>query len=350
MDHVDINLTTPSIPTTYSRLAARTLNLNEKNLGRMLFGTGISSKALLRDDTLLTGRQQIQILNNALEIAGDDAFGLYFGQKITPSTHGPLGFLVNSSPTLIDALEAFKDYLPVRMNLTQFTINRTERWLECHLLVSAGFTDKVHRLQMEALSLGIFAIAESILGRPLTEGQLKLSYPAPGYQQLYNKFYPGTVEFAAHENVLRIPARLGSTVNVSADHHNYEHALQQCRELLKHFKEDQHTTQTQVRRLLLSDPNHQMLEQDVAAALFVSKRTLARRLNDEATSFRAIRDEVLTSLAESYLLNTQLSVDAIASLLNYHDSSNFRRAFKRWLGTTPEQFRKRQHSISHTIS
>lgn len=341
MDHVDTKFTTPSIPTTYSRLAARTLNLNEKNLDRFLLGSGISSKELLRDDTLLTGRQQIQILSNALEIADDDAFGLYFGQQLTPSTHGPLGFLVNSSPTLLDALEAFKDYLPVRMNLTQFTIRHTEQWLECHLLVSAGFTDKVYRLQMEALSLGTFAIAESILGRPLTEGRLNLSYAAPSYQSLYGRFYPGKVEFSTNEDVLRIPAKLGNTVNASADHHNYEHALQQCRELLKHFKEDQHTTRTQVRRLLLSNPNHQMLEQDVAAALFVSKRTLARRLKEENSSFRAIRDSVLASLAESYLLNTQLSVDAIASLLNYHDSSNFRRAFKRWLNTTPEQFRKR---------
>ncbi|KZY88682.1 hypothetical protein A3742_15835 [Oleiphilus sp. HI0071] len=73
--------------------------------------------------------------------------------------------------------------------------------------------------------------------------------------------------------------------------------------------------------------------------MFISKRTLARRLKVEGASFRKVRDHILSQQATSYLRDSKMSVEAIAAILNYHDSSNFRRAFKRWMGITPETYR-----------
>jgi AraC-like DNA-binding protein len=81
-------------------------------------------------------------------------------------------------------------------------------------------------------------------------------------------------------------------------------------------------------------------EETAASMLFISKRTLSRKLKQEGSSFRKIRDELLSQQACSYLANSEMSVDAIAAILNYHDSSNFRRAFKRWFQLTPDQFRR----------
>ncbi|MEZ5481772.1 MAG: helix-turn-helix domain-containing protein [Porticoccaceae bacterium] len=75
---------------------------------------------------------------------------------------------------------------------------------------------------------------------------------------------------------------------------------------------------------------------------FISKRTLARRLDAEESSFRVLREEILANLAADYLRDTDLTVEAIAAILNYHDSSSFRRAFKRWHNVTPQQFRQSQ--------
>lgn len=341
MEFSDSIMVSAAIPMTYSRVAARALGLSERQLGLLTVGAGIDGKDILRDDIYINGHQQVQILGNALDIAGDPAFGLYYGQRITPATHGPLGFLVNSSPTLIEALEAFEDYLPLRMNLTAISVRRTEKWLECHMFASPGVTQKVYRLFIETLSLAVIAIASSLLGRPLSDARLELDYPEPGYGERYREVYPLPVAFACRANVLRIPISMAPTPNVSSDPRNYELALLQCRDLLRDMTSDYNSAAVQVRRLLLSNPNHQMSESDVAAALFVSKRTLARRLKAEGTGFREVRDRVLISLAEGYLCNSQLSVDAVASLLNYHDSSNFRRAFKRWFGMTPDEFRQR---------
>jgi AraC-like DNA-binding protein len=75
----------------------------------------------------------------------------------------------------------------------------------------------------------------------------------------------------------------------------------------------------------------------------MSKRTLARKLKRENSSFRQIREEVLSRQAASYLCDSQMSVEAIATLLNYHDTASFRRAFKRWFGLTPDQYRQSTH-------
>lgn len=334
------DLLSPSIPTNYSRLIARSLGLNEKNLAEILVGTGISTKEFLRDDTRLTGLQQIQLFSNAQRLSKVPHLGLQFGQRVTPSTHGAIGFLVNSSPTLLDALNAFRDFLPLRMHLTQFTIGTDANWLSCNLHVHPEVPQHLHRLFLEVLCLAIYAITESTLGQPPAGAELYLTYPEPEYGARYREIMACNIHFGAAENCLKIPKNLASVTNISADQHSYEIAQRQCKELSQHFYKDLHTTKSQVRRLLLSIPNHQISSQEVASAMFISGSTLSRRLADEGTSFREIRDEVLSSLAAGYLKNSQLSIEAISSLLNYHDSSNFRRAFKRWFQITPDQYRK----------
>ena len=90
---------------------------------------------------------------------------------------------------------------------------------------------------------------------------------------------------------------------------------------------------------MLSHPPGKLSEDDTAQLNFISKRTLARRLSAEKTSFRALKEQVQMSLARGYLRDTKLSVEAVAALLNYHDSSSFRRAFKRWYGMGPSEYR-----------
>jgi AraC-like DNA-binding protein len=90
----------------------------------------------------------------------------------------------------------------------------------------------------------------------------------------------------------------------------------------------------------LSRPPGTLTEEEAAAALFVCKRTLARKLKSEGTSFRKVRDDILSTQAAAYLKDTKLTVESIASLLNYHDSGSFRRAFKRWFGRAPDQYRQ----------
>lgn len=79
----------------------------------------------------------------------------------------------------------------------------------------------------------------------------------------------------------------------------------------------------------------------VARALGLSARTLQRRLAEEGTSFQREVDAVREELARSYVLDHATSLDDVAASLGYADPSAFVRAFRRWTGMTPGQFRAR---------
>jgi AraC-like DNA-binding protein len=76
----------------------------------------------------------------------------------------------------------------------------------------------------------------------------------------------------------------------------------------------------------------------MAKRLGLTARSLQRRLQDEGTSFQALRDETRRSLADRYL-GQGLSVAEISFLLGFSEPSAFFRAFKRWTGLTPVERR-----------
>jgi AraC-like DNA-binding protein len=82
----------------------------------------------------------------------------------------------------------------------------------------------------------------------------------------------------------------------------------------------------------------------IAGRLFLSTRTLRRRLEDAQTSYQEIVGETRRNLAVDYLAHTSLSTGAIAEILGYSDTANFRQAFKRWTGGSPQEYRRMARS------
>lgn len=83
------------------------------------------------------------------------------------------------------------------------------------------------------------------------------------------------------------------------------------------------------------------LPEVVARRLGMSVRTLQRRLGEEGTSFREIRDSVRLSRARRLLTEARLSISEVAERLGFADVSAFDNAFKRWTGETPNALRAR---------
>src|SRR5690606_8499486 len=191
----------------------------------------------------------------------------------------------------------------------------------------------------------LISIVEFILGRPLDGGHLYCSYSKPEYHSHYREYTHCPVSFSAKENKLVIPLAFCTAKNASSDHCVYDVALKQCQDMPIKIQSNADTTVHRVQTVLLSHPHGKLTEAEVAKALFISKRTLARRLQKESTSFREIQEDIISQMAADYLRNTNLPVETIAYLLNYHDGANFRRAFHRWYGTTPSSFRKNDGEV-----
>jgi len=95
----------------------------------------------------------------------------------------------------------------------------------------------------------------------------------------------------------------------------------------------------EVYQLLLNAPSQFPSMTMVAAQLGLQERTLRRRLAAESTSYDAIVDDVRRKLAIEYLQMTRMSVDDVAWKVGFSDSSNLRRAIRRWTGKTISELR-----------
>jgi len=96
----------------------------------------------------------------------------------------------------------------------------------------------------------------------------------------------------------------------------------------------------EVYQLLMMSPNQFPSMDAIAVQMGMTERTLRRRLRDEGRSYADIIDEVRKKLAMEYLTATRMSVDDVAWKIGFSDSSNLRRAVKRWTGQTINEVRR----------
>ncbi len=329
------------IPTTYSRIMARVLGLHERGLARLLQGTQLPDHVLLPgDDTHINVHQQFRIIENAQNITGDDLFGLKFGTHLLPSSHGPLGYLILSSPDLKTALDSFAGYLPLRLPFSRVTVSDDQEWVTCSLQLLIEPNELVQRILQECFGLILQAVVEAVLGEPMTTGEISLAHDQPDYHDEYEKYLHSPVVFGQPRCLYRIPKALLYAPNVSGDSESYALAQSQCQSLLGQIPASKLSVSDQVRCLILSNPMGSLKEEDVARAMFVSKRTLARRLGREDTSYRSITEKLLSELAVRHLRDGRLSIDSIALMLGYSDAAAFRKAFRRWYGQSPSEYRQ----------
>ena len=79
----------------------------------------------------------------------------------------------------------------------------------------------------------------------------------------------------------------------------------------------------------------------VASGFNITERQLQRKLKLQGTGFGELLDQVRLDLALRYLQDGRMTMVDIALSLGFNDQSNFVKAFKRWQGETPGQYRRR---------
>lgn len=348
----DLPREVPTIPFSYIRAIARAAGIADEDMGQLLAADGAPLPRAHSDDGLLTRSQLTEALSRAVNLTSDPAVGLKFGCALSPGTHGYLGFLAMASPDLRSALEAFGTYAPTRVSFVHFPVSVENDSLICRIEVDIDIdTDPdAYRCAAEACAVVLLQIFQFILGHPLDSGAVEFSFAAPQNADYYREFIPCPITFGAAQSRITAPLSIANTKNTFADQQNYELALNRCQALLRDLPMEKDRFTDRVRSVLLASPLKELNEETTAANLFISKRTMARRLKREGTRYSDIRDEVLESIAKSYLSESTLPVEAIAEILGYHDSASFRRAFKRWAGQTPVEYRDSYRCVKPDVT
>ena len=119
----------------------------------------------------------------------------------------------------------------------------------------------------------------------------------------------------------------------------YQEAEMLCKKALN-CQKPLNTYKNKIQKKLLEQPSS-FPKLDIVASWFnLAPRTLHRRLIAENTSYKEILDETKRSLAISYLIESDMPIKEISYFLGYKETSNFRRAFKRWDVLSPLNYRK----------
>jgi len=330
-----------SIPSSYSRLLGRMLGLKMSDLHLLLDKTGVSNDAFLDESSLLTAEQQISILRNTMQISGDEAIGLEIGKQLTPHTHGTMSLLIVNSPSVLTALASLKEYIPTRFWFVNIIDVSHDDWMEYTINFDLDVSEHTYKCCSETAAIVFFEVIKLVLGRSPVEVEVEFVYPQPAYSDRYKEVFHCPTVFSGSGLKFRIPLSLLHERNILADQESYKLALKQCQALLSKINLGNSPYKAKVQKILLSQPAGTINVNEAAANLFMSRRTLARKLLDEGTTFKQIKDEMISQQAANYLRETKLSTDAIAAMLSYHDSSSFRRTFKRWYKLTPSEYRQK---------
>jgi AraC-like DNA-binding protein len=176
--------------------------------------------------------------------------------------------------------------------------------------------------------------------RALPLQRVEFHFPAPDNGELWASLFGCEVLFEKPESVLVFPPDLPEFVNVQNEQ-SLQIFLKSAPYRLIAPAWRAHTVRDRVLAVLGDDFSRPLPDAVVVARkLGMSVSTLRRQLGAEDSSFQALKDEGRRAAAIRFLASTDLTLNDIARLLSFDEASAFFRAFKRWTGTTPTEYRK----------
>jgi len=325
------------LPNTYLRQFFRYLG----NRAALLSGTSETPESLAQLHGSNSFRDYCQFFRNAQRELDDPAIGLRLGRvNQLANMHGPVTTAIFLSHDIRDCLQLLVRFTPLRLPIIsiEYLEERDDVGLQIELPRDQG---EIPAAVIETLLLSLAGAIAAISQGDVHPSHVELDFPRPLYAQRYPEAFE-TYSFEFSRPALRLMvARTDALLpGPDADAGLRDATIQRCEELLRGVRGEQRTSD-QIREILAANPGHLWGLADMAKYLNCSQRTLQRRLAAEITSYRRLHDEWLRNEAQKLLRERNLSVESIAALLGYNDVSNFRHAFRRWFGRSPQAYRNR---------
>ncbi|HEX9243507.1 MAG TPA: AraC family transcriptional regulator [Anaeromyxobacter sp.] len=201
---------------------------------------------------------------------------------------------------------------------------------------------EARRFADETFLVLVHGVACWLVGRRIPLTLATFAHPRPAHAAEYQVMYSQELAFDAPFTEVRFDAAHLDAA-VIQDEASLRKFLRTAPRsvFLKYKNEDSWTAR--VRRRLrgsIGGAGWPRLE-DVAREFRVAPTTLRRRLEAEGTSYQGVKDELRRDAAVHQLCGTHLSIASIASALGFQETSAFHRAFKRWSGVQPGEYRRR---------
>ncbi|WP_460838818.1 AraC family transcriptional regulator [Noviherbaspirillum agri] len=281
----------------------------------------------------------VHLWRAAVELTGNPAFGLRMGQSIQPTSFNVVAYTLVSSSSLREAVAHMQQFqhLVSDGGRIQLLEKNGFAWLVYHPVEARlPFSPQ----QVEAVLACTVALGRWIMGNGFAPSRVCFAHAAISDLPMYHEVLDCEPEFGGTFSGIALPA---AQLDAPLPARNpelcrlHESLARQQLALLHHTESFSPRVAAVLQQLLAQGMAN---KEKVAGLMGISPRTLQQRLAEEGSSFVAVQDEVRHRLALQYLADPMLSLGQIAVLLNFSDASAFYRAFRRWTGTVPGDYRR----------
>lgn len=183
-------------------------------------------------------------------------------------------------------------------------------------------------------------ILRFVLGEDFRPVRTKFQYEPPAYADKYSQVFQSPVLFEQERSGIVFKKEFLNIPNPNPQPYVKEILSRHAEKLIIELDQSR-LFQDKVRRIIIRhlDSGEANLE-TICSELNLSSRTVYRKLREENISYKALLSDIKKQLAQAYLKETSFTVTDISHLLGFSEASAFHRAFKRWFGANPSQYRQ----------
>lgn len=277
---------------------------------------------------------------------GEPLFALQIAATTPPPSHGVLGLLIQSCKNIGEAIKlGYKfQHLTRTAHFSSLTFDGdtvTSR------LDTKGQDPEAIASFVEYCHGNLYSIANHLIGymQPIQALEIHFKHqpraPISSYKKILHNH---NIKFGQTENQVIFSRKLMDLPVYFSDDSAKDKLLSEVnRQLLE--KSATNSLSEKIKQLLQQqDPFMPLSLEQCAEKLNTSTSTIKRKLQEEESSYRVLLDTVREDLSKHYLRGSDFSVEQIATAIGFGNSTAFSRAFKRWAGQTPQQYRQNHDS------
>ncbi len=299
-------------------------------------------RARLADPELRIPAVQADALWRAIAARCDDPdLALHAAERLPFGAYRVLDYLAAHAPTLGAAFERVAAYFPLIDTRGRLEISRRDDDHEIAML-PARPGPALRREAAEYTFTALYLRTRAGTGLAFTPSRLCFPAPAPASTRELARIFGGcALEFDAERHALRLRGEDWSRASQRADPTLFAVLDRHAGMLLAALPPASPLVGALREAIAVELRAGEPTLANIGKRLGLSGRTLQRRLDDEQLRFGAVVDEVKTEVAKARLADPALALCEVAFMLGFADQSAFTRAFKRWTGVTPGQWRQR---------
>lgn len=281
------------------------------------------------------------LIERAATAASDAGFGLRLGASRDQHDSGLIGYVLLNSSTLMDGLANLQRYFRVVGEGEDFEIER----FGPHVTLRFRETDPALRglrQNSDYIAAMVVRACRDMTRKRVSPVRAEFIHRRPNQKVEYSEVLGCPVKFDSEWDALIYANETMRLPVLGADNKLLRVLEDVCRKILGPASKKEDLVHD-VRELIIDRLAKGTARlDDVARELNMSGKTLERRLAERNRTFSALLEDIRIGLAKKYLGETEIRLEQLAYLIGYSEPAPFVRAFKRWTGTTPMQFRSRQ--------